>query len=202
MEYNTERPKMIIPEYGRHIHNMIWYAISIEDKNERNRCTWGIIKIMGSLNPHLRDVPDFQHKLWDQLFIMSNFKLKVDSPFSQPEPEQFQHPPRSISYPEYLLEVRYYGKIIRDMISVAVGCSDPDKKEGLIYIIANTMKKNYIKWNKDTVEDSVIFEDLRKISKGKIIINIPSDPLIVSDEILQNVKRRNKNNPYRKKKFF
>lgn len=206
MEYNTERPKMIIPEYGRHIHNMIWHAVAIVDKNERNRCAWSIIKVMGDLNPHLRDVPDFQHKLWDQLFIMSDFKLKVDSPFSQPEPEQFQRPPRKISYPEYLLEVRYYGKIVRDMIAVVVGCSDSDKKEGLTYAIANTMKKNYIKWNKDTVEDSVIFEDLRKLSGGKIVVNKPSEPLILGDEILQNGKKRSKNgphnNPHRKKKFF
>lgn len=202
MEYNIDRRKMIIPEYGRHIHTMIWNAMAIEDKNKRNNCAWSIIRVMGDLNPHLRDVPDFQHKLWDQLFIMSEFKLKVDSPFPQPNPEQFKRLPKNISYPQYLLEARYYGKIVRDMISVAAECSDPDKKEGLVYAIANTMKKNYIRWNKDTVEDSVVFADLQRLSMGKIVIQSPTYPLVEIEDILQSRKRKNKNNLHRKKSFF
>ena len=87
LEYNTDRKQLIIPEYGRHIHKMINQVNEIESRDERNKMTKAIIGVMGNLNPHLRDVPDFQHKLWDQLFIMSEFKLDVDSPFDKPQEE-------------------------------------------------------------------------------------------------------------------
>ncbi|XCI74658.1 MAG: DUF4290 domain-containing protein [Flavobacteriales bacterium] len=204
MKYNTERPNMIIPEYGRNIHKMISHAIQINDRAERNYCAWSIIKVMGDLNPHLRDVPDFQHKLWDQLFIMSGFKLDVDSPFQRPEPNQFQVPPKKMVYPERLREFRYYGKIIKDLIRVAIDCTEEDKKEGLIYAIANTMKKSYLKWNKDTVEDDVIFDDLKKLSSDKLHLPIHKDPLIDIENVLNPTRRKNKNQVFysnNKKRF-
>lgn len=199
MEYNTERKNMVIPEYGRNIHKMIEYAITIEDRNERNKCAWGIIRVMGDLNPHLRDVPDFQHKLWDQLFIMSNFKLDVDSPFQKPE--QLKIPPKKMKYPERLKEFRYYGKIIKDLINIAINCLDEDKKEGLIYAIANTMKKSHFKWNKDTVQDNIIIDDLKKLSGYKLYLNSNNnDPLVNVEHILNYSKKRNKNHYYYIKK--
>lgn len=192
MEYNTDRLRMVIPEYGRNIHKMIRYAITITDRDKRNNCVWSIIRVMGDLNPHLRDVPDFQHKLWDQLFIMAKFELDVDSPFQKPEPKQFKVSPNKMEYPERLKEFRYYGKIIKDMINIAINCKKEDKKEGLIYAIANTMKKNYIKWNKDTIEDSIIFNDLKKISNGKLDIPIQRDPLIEVENIMNFMRKKNK----------
>ena len=112
MIYNTQRPKLIIPEYGRNVQNMVDHAVSVEDREERNKVAHSIIDVMGNLNPHLRDVPDFKHKLWDHLFIMSDFKLDVDSPYPKPTPESFQEKPRRVTYPENGIRYRHYGRTI------------------------------------------------------------------------------------------
>lgn len=168
LEYNSERPKLIIPEYGRHVQKMVKYCKTIEDRRHRNQVAQSIIDVMGNLNPHLRDVPDFQHKLWDQLFIMSEFELDVDSPFPIPEPETFTAPPERIAYPEKSSKYRYYGLNIKRMIEVALSWPEGDKRDALVRAIANHMKKCYLNWNKDSVEDSVIFAQLLDISDGAI----------------------------------
>jgi hypothetical protein len=184
MEYNTKRTKMIITEYGRHVHIMIWQALNMKDRDKRNSFARRIIKIMEDRNPKIRCLPNFHHKLWDQLFIMSEFKLDVDSPFSKPNTDTVHIPFRKVSYPEYLRDYRYYGKIVREMIRVASDCQDLQKKEVLIYAIANIMKKNYIRCNKKTIEDSVVFDDLRELSKGKIVLE-SSIPLLNHEEIIK-----------------
>ncbi len=191
MEYNVDREKLIIPEYGRHIQKMINYCVSIEEEEERNKCANAIISVMGNLNPHLRDVPDFQHKLWDQLFIMSNFKLHVDSPYPVPTPEQFQEAPKKIYYPEIAKKYRYYGHNIKKMIEVAVSWEEGDKKEALIYTIANHMKKCFIKWNKDTVEDDTIWQHLEDLSDGRLVINGAVEELVDTEGQEKNHSRRN-----------
>ena len=173
MEYNVDREPLIIPEYGRHIQKMVNYCVEIENTEERNRCANAIISVMGDMNPHLRDVPDFQHKLWDQLFIMSRFKLDVDSPFEKPTPEKFTERPRMLEYPYVAREYRYYGQSIKKMIEVAINWEVGEKKEGLIYAIANHMKKCYLKWNKDTVDDNTIWNHLDDLSEGKLRVSNP-----------------------------
>ncbi len=168
IEYNSERPKLIIPEYGRHIQKMIDYATSLEDKDERMKVAKAIIGVMGNLNPHLRDVPDFQHKLWDQLFIMSDFKLDVDSPFPKPTKELLEERPEGLEYPQNHPKYRFYGNNIKRMIDVCVSWEDGDLKDALKFTIANHMKKSFLNWNKDTVEDDVIFNHLYELSDGKI----------------------------------
>lgn len=201
MEYNTKRTKMIIPEYGRHIHTMILQAIDLKDREKRNRFACRIIKIMENLTPKIRNIPNLQHKLWDQLFIMSEFKLDVDSPFLKPNAETFHIPFREVSYPEYLRDYRYYGKIIRSMIRVASDCQDLQKKEGLTYAIANIMKKNYIRCNKKTIEDSVVFADLRKLSNGKMILK-SAEPLLSHDEVINKNKRKSRKYLHNRRKFL
>lgn len=195
MEYNTQRAVMIIPEYGRNIHKMIHYAITIQNRELRNKCALNIIRIMGYLNPHLRDVRDFQHTLWDQLFIMSNFKLDVDSKFKKPSIEDLKFAFKKIHYPKKLKKFRYYGRIIKDMINFTTKCDNKLKKQGLIYVIANTMKKNYLKWNKSTVSDIVIAEDLKVISCHKLSLDINKHPLLNFDNLFIN-KRKNKHQYY------
>ncbi len=191
MEYNVDRERLIIPEYGRHVQKMINHCISIEDEEERNKCANAIISVMGNLNPHLRDVPDFQHKLWDQLFIMSNFKLKVDSPYPVPTPEQFQELPKKIEYPVVAKKYRYYGHNIKEMIAIAISWEEGDKKEALIYTIANHMKKCFLKWNKDTVEDATIWRHLDDLSDGQLTIKGEVDDLVDLDNQEKNYQRRN-----------
>ncbi len=200
IEYNSERPKLIIPEYGRHIQKMVDHAISIEDKEERNKVVKGIIAVMGNLNPHLRDVPDFQHKLWDQLFIISDFKLDVDSPYEKPSREELQEHPKSLAYPQNFPKYRFYGNNIKRMIDIAIGWEDGDMKEALVITIANHMKKCFLNWNKDTVEDDVIFKHLFELSDGKINLKGSDEKLLDTMTILKNKKSYGSKKNYKAKK--
>ncbi len=184
LEYNSEREDLIIPEYGRHIHKMVNMAIDCNDKIERNKMAKAIIGVMGNLNPHLRDVPDFQHKLWDQLFIMSQFKLDVDSPYPKPEKEVFEQKPEKLNYPQNHPKYRFYGNNIKKMIDVAVSWEEGEMKSQLIYIIANHMKKCFLNWNKDTVEDSVIYQHFYELSNGKINTDLIDKPLSDSKNLI------------------
>jgi len=168
LEYNTEREHLIIPEYGRHMQKMIQYAKNISTKEERNKVAKAIISVMGNMQPHLRDVPDFQHKLWDQLFIMANFELDVDSPYEKPTKELIETRPEPLRYPQNHPKYRFYGNNIKTMIDVANTWEDGDLKEALVFTIANHMKKCFLNWNKDTVEDDVIYDHLYELSGGKI----------------------------------
>ncbi len=168
LEYNTEREHLIIPEYGRHLQKMINHAKSRPTKEERNKVAQAIISVMGNLQPHLRDVPDFKHKLWDQLFIMSDFELDADSPFDMPSKEVLNARPEPLPYPQNHPKYRFYGNNIKTMIDVANTWETGDMKEALMFTIANHMKKCFLNWNKDTVEDTVIFNHLFELSEGKI----------------------------------
>jgi hypothetical protein len=188
IEYNSERPKLIIPEYGRHIQKMVDQAIAKETKEERNKVASSIIAVMGNLNPHLRDVTDFQHKLWDQLFIISDFKLDVDSPYPIPKREELQEYPKSLEYPQNFPKYRFYGNNIKRMIDVAIGWEDGEKKDALVITIANHMKKCFLNWNKDTVEDDVIFNHLFELSEGKLNLKGSEEILLDTMTILKNNK--------------
>ncbi|WP_410198314.1 DUF4290 domain-containing protein [Aequorivita ciconiae] len=189
LEYNTERPHLNIPEYGRHIQKMVDYAVALEDREERNKTVKGIIAVMGNLNPHLRDVPDFQHMLWDQLFIISDFKLDVDSPFPIPSKEELAGRPDPLGYPQNFPKYRFYGNNIKRMIDVANSWEDGDKKDGLILTIANHMKKCFLNWNKDTVEDDVIFKHLHELSGGKINLMNADEDLSDATDLMKTKKR-------------
>jgi hypothetical protein len=189
IEYNTERPHLIIPEYGRHIQKMVDHAIAEEDEEKRNNQAKSIIAVMGNMNPHLRDVADFQHKLWDQLFIISDFKLDVDSPFEKPTVEALRERPISLAYPQNFPKYRFYGNNIKQMIDVAISWEDGDKKDGLVLTIANHMKKCFLNWNKDTVEDDVIFVHLFELSDGKLNLK-GSDEVLRNSAVLLKTKKR------------
>ncbi len=197
LEYNTERPPLHIPEYGRHFQKMVDYAVQIEDRSERNKVAQAIIGVMGNLQPHLRDVPDFQHKLWDQLFIMSDFKLDVDSPFPITSKETLQQRPEPLEYPQNHPKYRFYGNNIKRMIDVAVKWEKGDLRDALEYAIANHMKKCYLNWNKDSVEDAAIFEHLKELSKGEIDLANDGEHLTDSHQFLKN--RPQKSNRSNKK---
>ena len=189
LEYNTVREELIIPEYGRHIQKMINYASSRESKEERNKLANSIISVMGNLQPHLRDVPDFQHKLWDQLFIMSDFKLDADSPFEKPSKEVLNAKPEPLSYPQSFPKYRFYGNNIKIMIDEAVKWDAGEMKEALVLTIANHMKKCFLNWNKDSVKDQVIFDHLYELSETKIDIRDSKEELLDSALLLRSKKR-------------
>lgn len=194
MEYNTLRSQLIIPEYGRHIQEMVNHCKTITDETERNGFAEIIIEVMGELNPHLRDVPDFQHKLWDQLFIMAEFDLDVKSPYSIPtKKDTVNSKPNKVEYPKSIYKYRYYGNNIRKMIDVAVTWEEGEKREGLYFAIANHMKKCYLLWNKDTVDDQVIFNHLYELSDGKIDLRKVDDHLVSPDRLNSNNNHSNNN---------
>jgi len=196
LEYNAERPHLIIPEYGRHLQKLINQATLIENKEERNKAAKYIIQVMGSLNPHLRDVPDFQHKLWDQIFIMSDFKLDVDSPYPIPTRDVINLKPERLEYPQKNPKYRFYGNNIKYMIDVANSWEDGEMKNALVKVIANHMKKSYLSWNKDTVTDVVIFEHLYELSKGKLNLLQSTEELLNTNDLMRtNKKVSNKNLP-------
>lgn len=196
IEYNTERNKLIIPEYGRHMQKMVDHAISIEDSAERNKVAKAIIDVMGNMNPHLRDVADFKHKLWDQLFIISDFKLDVESPFEKPSREELAAKPERLPYPQNFPKYRFYGNNIKRMIDVALKWEDGELKQALIATVANHMKKCFLNWNKDTVEDAVIFNHLYELSNGGIDITTNDLVLTDSNVLLKSKGRQDTNKNY------
>ncbi|WP_295336575.1 DUF4290 domain-containing protein [Flavobacterium sp.] len=196
LEYNAERPHLIIPEYGRHLQKLIDQATEIPDREERNKAAKYIIQVMGSLNPHLRDVPDFQHKLWDQIFIMSDFRLDVDSPYPIPTRDVINLKPERLPYPQRNPKYRFYGNNITNMINVANSWEEGEMKSALVKVIANHMKKSYLSWNKDTVTDTVIFEHLYELSGGKLNLLQSSEELLNTNDLMRtNKKMSNKNQP-------
>ena len=170
LEYNSSRNKLVISEYGRHIQKLVEHALTLEDKEERQKMANGIIDIMGELTPQLRDVADFKHKLWDHLFVISNFELDVDSPYEKPIIEKLFEKPEPLAYPNSKIKYNHYGKVIELMIDEAIKMEDQELKSKLVIAIANQMKKSYVNWNLDTVEDEIILNQLTKLSKGKLSV--------------------------------
>ncbi len=168
MEYNTQRSKMSISEYGRNIQKMIESLLIIEDREKRNQQARAIIQVMGQLNPHLRDVNDFKHKLWDHLFIMSDFKLDVDSPYPIPSAETLERKPEKLGYAENHIMFKHYGRNIEKIIEVACKMEDGEEKTYLIKLIANHLKKSYLTWSRDSVTDEEIASHLMHLSNGKL----------------------------------
>lgn len=197
-DYNTRRPQMVIPEYGRNIQKMVEHAINTPDREERNKIANAIISVMGQLNPHLRDIADFKHKLWDHLFIISDYKLDVDSPYPVPEREDIMRKPEKMAYPKTDNRFKHYGKSVVNLINRAVEFPDGDEKEALIGVIVNLMKKSYLTFNQDSVDDAQILADLETLSKGKLKVS-DSIHIVSTNEILAMTKTKRKSNNNHKK---
>lgn len=190
MEYPTLEGRLIMPEYGRNIQQMVAFSLTIEDREERTRCVKTIINIMGNLFPYLRDVADFKHKLWDHLAIMSDFKLDIDFPYEIVEKENLHTRPDSIPYKKSRIRYQHYGRTLEEMIEKVAVYPDGDEKSELIRLISNQMKKCFLTWNKEVVDDRKIFDDLRELSKGKLDIPDNFLKLVESKDVLHN--RRSK----------
>jgi len=192
MEYNTERDHLIIPEYGRHVQKMIAHATKLTDKTERQKCVNAIIAFMGQRNPHLRDIKDFTHKLWDHLFIMSDFEIDVQSPYPKPEREKLAASPEKMPYPKQKIRFPFYGVNIEKMIAYACQMEDGELKETMAGMIANHMKKDYICWNKAFVDDDTILKHLNQLSDGKVKTH--ADFKLIDDKDIQKPKTYKKLN--------
>jgi hypothetical protein len=169
-DYNSTRNKLILSEYGRNVQNMVKYIVALPTKEERNRYAAVVIDLMGFLNPHLRDVADFKHKLWDHLHIISDYKIDVDSPYPKPTPEAIYLKPKPLRYPHQRIRYKHYGKTIELMIEKAKSIEEPERRKHMIQAIANFMKMAYVQWNKDSVADEMILSDLVALSGGELKI--------------------------------
>ena len=167
-DYNTQRKKMTLPEYGRNVQKMVDHIKTIDDREERSRAAKTIIQVMGNLNTHLRDIGDFKHKLWDHLAIIADFELDIDSPYPFPEIQKFNAKPNEIPYMQGEIRFLHYGRIIELMINAAIDFEEGEEKEYLTTLIVNQMKKSYITWNRSQVADEVIINDLKLLSRGKL----------------------------------
>ncbi|MCJ7447476.1 MAG: DUF4290 domain-containing protein [Bacteroidales bacterium] len=167
-DYNTQRKRMALPEYGRNVQKMVDHIKTIEDRDERNRAAKTIIQIMGNLNPHLRDIGDFKHKLWDHLALIADFELDIDTPFPPPEASKFNEKPKQVPYKQGNIRFLHYGRIIELLIDAASGMDEGEEKEYLTTLIVNQMKKSYITWNRGQVADEVIIGDMKMLSGGKL----------------------------------
>jgi Domain of unknown function (DUF4290) len=201
MDYNTQLPRLILPEYGRSVHRMVEYCMTLQDKVDRNRCANAIIMVMGQLNPHLRDVADYAHKLWDHLFIISGFQLDVDSPYPKPEPSSFISRPDKVDYPGSRIRYKHYGKIMEEIIEKACDFEEGAEKEDLKRTIANHLKKSHMNWAKDAVPDEVILGHLLELSAGKLKIEDTS--VLTSNADLMrknniNLNQQQNLNPHKK----
>lgn len=207
MEYNTQRKKMELPEYGRSVQNMVDHALTIEDREERQRCANTIVNIMGGMFPHLRDIPDFKRKLWDHLAIMSDFKLDIDYPFEVVKKEDLIIKPETIAYPNGAIRYRHYGGFLEELVKKAVEIKDEVERKQLINLLAIQMKKSLNNWNKEGAEDQKIVDDLREFSKGAIDwkvedlrLNEPQRPFC-NNQRKQNNNQRKQNNQRKKQQF-
>jgi hypothetical protein len=168
LEYNTQREKLPMPEYGRSIQNMVDYALTIEDRAERQRCANTIINIMGNMFPHLRDVPEFNHKLWDHLAIMSGFQLDIDYPYEINAQDHLSVKPARLHYPVGRIRYRHYGRFIQTLVKKLAEMPDDERKKQLIKLVAMQMKKNYVAWNKEGVEDQKILDDIAEYTNNAV----------------------------------
>jgi hypothetical protein len=208
-DYNTQRKRMALPEYGRNVQKMVDHIKTIEDRDERNRAAKTIIQIMGNLNTHIRDVGDFKHKLWDHLALIASFELDIDSPYPVPEPSKFVEKPKQVPYRQGEIRYLHYGRIVELMINAASEMPDGEEKEYFTNLIVNQMKKSYITWNRGQVADEVIIGDLKILSKGRLKITDGVKILEVK-ELIPTVKRKpqgkshnkQQNKPFIKKKGY
>jgi len=189
MEYNTVRDHLIIPEYGRNIQKMVDYAITIEDKKKRTETAHAIIHSMSQMNPTIKDTADYMQVLWDHLYIISQFKLDVDGPYPPPSQEKLNRTPDRLKYSDKKNVLRHYGNHIINIIHKAKEYEEGEEKQALIFAIANQMKKSYLKWNRESVNDQTIAKHLLELSDNKLVL--PEDTqLIAISEVIQRPKNK------------
>lgn len=193
MEYNSTRKKLVIPEYGRNIQKLINQTAEIEDRKKRTQMAYLIVHIMSSMNPQVRDSADYKRKLWDHMFIISDFKLDVDSPYPKPSPDVLTERPKRLDYGSSTIKFRHYGKNVEKIIEKAKEYQEGEEKDALVQIIANHLKKSYLAWNRDSVNDQLIEEHLNVLSDGELELKEKQELVSTSELLAKN--RRKKYNP-------
>jgi hypothetical protein len=196
MQYNTQQKKLTLPEYGRNIQNMVDHCVAVEDPEERKKCAYTVIDVMGCMFPHLRDVNNFKHILWDHLAIMADFKLNIEYPYEVVTREELNTPPGRLEYSRPTMQYRHYGKIMEKLIEIATNMETGPRRNYLVKLLLNQMKRSYCQWNKEA-DDQKIFHDLHILSEGNIKIDagkyvLPEMKVNASKDKLKNIKSQRK----------
>ena len=189
MEYNTQKNKLIIAEYGRNIQQMAQDCILIEDREKRTRTAEFIVNVMAQMNPKVKESGDYRQKLWDHLHMLADFKLDVDSPYPAPSQEILRFTHKAIKYQQSDIRYRHYGKNIEKIIEKAVTFEEGPEKEALIKTIANHLKKSYLNWNRNSVDDDVILKNLADLSSSRLQL-ADDHKLSNTNEILARNKKK------------
>ncbi len=192
MEYNTSQPQLHMPEYGRIIQQLVTRCKELPTKEERSEMAVAIVDFMGQRNPQLRDEENYKHKLWDHLFILSGYDLDVDSPYPFPTAEEMNEKPKKMEYPKLQGDFKFYGKSILQLIEKAIELEPGEEKDALIQVIANNMKKSYNVYNKEHVQDEVIFRHLKDLSENRL--DLTGLDSLEKSKIYYANNRNNKNN--------
>jgi len=204
MEYNTAKSKLMNGEYGRHIQKMIEYATEIKDRDLRNQQAKAIVRAMSYFSTGSKETEDYWNKLWDQLFVISNFRLDVDSPFPKPLPEEIEARPKPLKYPKRDIRFRPYGVLVEDIINKVTNEENSNEKEQTVANIANHLKRQYLNWNRDSVNDALIHEHLDTLSHGKLKMKehfkLSSTRTILNDLELEKIINNPKPDNKKKKK--
>ncbi|MBO6025302.1 MAG: DUF4290 domain-containing protein [Bacteroidales bacterium] len=199
LSYNTEREQIVISEYGRCVQEMIKKLPEIEDRKERTDAARYIISVMVQMNPSIKQSSDYEHKLWDHLYMISGYNLDLDSPFAPPIPVEQQKRPQHIGYQNNNIKYGHYGQYLIKMIEAAAAEPNDDIREALAYSLAGQMKRNYLEWNKSVVNDQVIIDDLKTISNGRLVISDESK-LNATGEMMGKMQPQAKQQQQGKKK--
>ncbi len=192
MEYNTQRGILKISEYGRNVQKMIDNTVNIEDREKRTRTAYAIVSIMSHLNPGVKESSDYQRTLWDHMHIISGFRLDVDGPFPAPTEEELFKKPDKIAYSDVNIKYRHYGKNIHGIIQKAIEYEEGPEKDALIHTIANHLKKSYLNWNRESVNDDTIAAHLLEMSKGKLVLQDEATLTATGDILARNKPKKKK----------
>ena len=172
LDYNTQRERLVLPEYGREIQEMVDYAQTIADKEERQRCAETIVAIMDRMSPQNRENPDYKRKLWDHLATMSNFQLDIDWPYDISGATQIAHKPEPLDYPMTAIPVRHYGKMMFELFEKLKTMPEGEERDELVRQTANQMKRNLHQWSNGSTDDEKIASDLARFTDGIIQLDL------------------------------
>lgn len=195
MDYNTQRKPLPLPEYGRNIQQMVDHILTIKDKAKRTQQAKIIINTMLTLSPQLKNTEDYERKLWDHLHIMANFQLDVDSKYPAPTPEEIYKAPEKLPYPSRTKRTSHYGNIAPAILETLTKMPDQEEKTTLARLTANQMKRNYLQWNKNAVQNLEILQDVKRLSHGKI--ELPEDTELIEESAMAPTNSSKKPATYR-----
>lgn len=201
MEYNTKREKIEIMDYGRNVYKLVQYAKGIEDRGRRTQVAEAIVNVMAQVNPHVRDHVDYRRRLWDHLMVLAGGELDVDTPFEVSHDPSLRFSPKKLDYSDGNIRYRHYGRILERMIEKVSGMAEGEERTVLEAQLAEALKRNYLAWNRDSVDDDVIIDQMERVSGGKIHIAAGTEIVLPADSGVQpdDVTDRRKNKKKKKK---